>query len=87
MQDIPWLEIVVAVGGLSGIAALINSFTKASASRVDSLCQIIDSQNEHILRVEAELREWKRKYYALAVIVRRLGYYQDEEGEWHREQD
>ena len=74
------IKLLAAVGGLSGIAALINSLTKASAGKVANLVKIIDAQAKRITELEgelskvrAELAEWKARYYELAEWVRGLG--------------
>ena len=53
--EISLLEILAALGGLAGLAALINSFNKASTSRVENLVHIIDKQDAHITYLRAEL--------------------------------
>ena len=72
MDMSPWVEVVLAVGGLSGVAALINSLSKASTDRVDQLVNIIDAQAERlgdleceITKLEAVIARWRKRYYAL----------------------
>ena len=92
VQGIPeWITVVIYIvaglGGLSGIAALINSFTKASSSRVDTLCTIINTQAAHIdsqdqeitalkrivENLRAEVAEWQKKYERLLAWVKAQG--------------
>ena len=40
--------LITALGGLTGVAALIKSLSNASKSRVDGLCEIIDTQSATI---------------------------------------
>lgn len=68
------------LGGLSGVAALINSLSKASSGRVDDLCDIIDKQRERIeqlendvARLRAEVEKWRQKYFDLARWARARG--------------
>ena len=79
-----WAAVLVgllgAVGGLSGVAALINSLSKASSVRVDALCDIIDAQRRRIDSLESEVErlrqeveKWRQKYYNLATWAKSRG--------------
>jgi len=81
-----WAAVIVAilgaVGGLSGIAALIDARSKASSSRVDSLCEIIDRLEAEVRRLDVEVTKWKAKYFELVNWVRDVGLEPFEDNEW-----
>ena len=72
-----WVAVLVgllgALGGLSGVAALINARSKASSARVDTLCEIIERLEAEVIRLDAEVTRWKRKYRELEQWVRNVG--------------
>jgi septal ring factor EnvC (AmiA/AmiB activator) len=53
--------LVTAIGGLTGVAALINSLSSAKKSRVESLCEIIDAQDRRIQQQEHEINELRQE--------------------------
>jgi hypothetical protein len=57
--------IIGAVGGLSGVAALINSLTKANATRVEYWIKVVRDQRERIEKLEEDVKKWKA--YALSL--------------------
>ena len=52
------------------MAALIDARSKASSSRVDALCDIIERLEAEVTRLDAEVTRWKRKYRELETWVR-----------------
>lgn len=54
--------LITALGGLTGVAALVRSLSSAKKSRVEFLCQIIDAQGARITELERDLDEVKARY-------------------------
>lgn len=80
MNNLPWVQLLAGLGGLAGLAALFNSLTKASASKLENLVTIIDAQAAHIALLDARLAKTERALDEARAEVQRLLTWIDRQG-------